>query len=158
MGTIRIAMLARTVHIFRPLSRTGHLEAATVKRAISCMIAYGHTCRKKSPVNPSSNAKPYPSLHSLLVHFLHHSLASYTCFCAWITRYGFIDYILYGFPLQLSLASDSSSIPNVPAHCSLIARPCQRCVKRGMADNCMEGHRKKAKYLLDEEELGPHFH
>ena len=34
------------------------------------------------------------------------------------------------------------------------ARPCQRCIKRGMADNCIEGHRKKAKYLLDEEELG----
>ncbi len=34
------------------------------------------------------------------------------------------------------------------------ARPCQRCIKRGMADNCTEGHRKKAKYLLDEEELG----
>ncbi|KAF8210550.1 hypothetical protein K438DRAFT_1753207 [Mycena galopus ATCC 62051] len=33
------------------------------------------------------------------------------------------------------------------------ARPCQRCVKRGIADNCTEGHRKKAKYLLDEEEL-----
>lgn len=33
------------------------------------------------------------------------------------------------------------------------SRPCQRCVKRGMADNCTEGHRKKAKYLLDEEEL-----
>ncbi|CDO70594.1 hypothetical protein BN946_scf184656.g9 [Trametes cinnabarina] len=38
------------------------------------------------------------------------------------------------------------------------SRPCQRCIKRGMADNCTEGHRKKAKYLLDEEELGksPH--
>lgn len=34
------------------------------------------------------------------------------------------------------------------------ARPCQRCIKRGMADNCTEGHRKKAKYLLDDEELG----
>ncbi|KAJ7268749.1 hypothetical protein B0H12DRAFT_1096488 [Mycena haematopus] len=34
------------------------------------------------------------------------------------------------------------------------ARPCQRCVKRGIAANCTEGHRKKAKYLLDEEELG----
>ncbi|EMD37851.1 hypothetical protein CERSUDRAFT_154783 [Gelatoporia subvermispora B] len=33
------------------------------------------------------------------------------------------------------------------------SRPCQRCVKRGMADKCTEGHRKKAKYLLDEEEL-----
>ncbi|KZP34366.1 hypothetical protein FIBSPDRAFT_846473 [Athelia psychrophila] len=32
-------------------------------------------------------------------------------------------------------------------------RPCQRCIKRGIADNCTEGHRKKAKYLLDEEEL-----
>lgn len=34
------------------------------------------------------------------------------------------------------------------------ARPCQRCIKRGMADKCTEGHRKKAKYLLDELELG----
>lgn len=33
------------------------------------------------------------------------------------------------------------------------ARPCQRCVKRGIADSCAEGHRKKAKYLLDDEEL-----
>ncbi|CCO27084.1 Transcription activator of gluconeogenesis ERT1 [Rhizoctonia solani AG-1 IB] len=34
------------------------------------------------------------------------------------------------------------------------ARPCMRCVKRGIGDNCTEGHRKKAKYLLDDEELG----
>ncbi|KAG8681497.1 Transcriptional regulator of nonfermentable carbon utilization, partial [Ceratobasidium sp. 395] len=33
------------------------------------------------------------------------------------------------------------------------SRPCMRCVKRGIGDNCTEGHRKKAKYLLDEEEL-----
>ncbi|TFL01555.1 hypothetical protein BDV98DRAFT_567146 [Pterulicium gracile] len=33
------------------------------------------------------------------------------------------------------------------------SRPCQRCVKRGLANNCTEGHRKKAKYLLDDEEL-----
>ncbi|KAJ1304532.1 hypothetical protein OPQ81_005673 [Rhizoctonia solani] len=33
------------------------------------------------------------------------------------------------------------------------ARPCMRCVKRGIGDNCTEGHRKKAKYLLDEDEL-----
>ncbi|KAI0063620.1 hypothetical protein BV25DRAFT_1801796 [Artomyces pyxidatus] len=33
------------------------------------------------------------------------------------------------------------------------SRPCQRCTKRGMADTCVEGHRKRAKYLLDEEEL-----
>ncbi|EIN11889.1 hypothetical protein PUNSTDRAFT_50722 [Punctularia strigosozonata HHB-11173 SS5] len=33
------------------------------------------------------------------------------------------------------------------------SRPCQRCIKRGIADNCTEGHRKKAKYLLDDEEL-----
>ncbi|KAF7315499.1 Transcriptional factor [Mycena indigotica] len=33
------------------------------------------------------------------------------------------------------------------------SRPCQRCVKRGMADSCTEGHRKKAKYLLNDEEL-----
>ncbi|KAI0315956.1 hypothetical protein OF83DRAFT_1061189 [Amylostereum chailletii] len=34
------------------------------------------------------------------------------------------------------------------------SRPCQRCTKRGVADQCVEGHRKRAKYLLDEEELG----
>ena len=34
------------------------------------------------------------------------------------------------------------------------SRPCQRCVRRGMANTCTEGHRKKAKYLLDEDELG----
>ncbi|KZV63664.1 hypothetical protein PENSPDRAFT_201697 [Peniophora sp. CONT] len=33
------------------------------------------------------------------------------------------------------------------------SRPCQRCVKRGVADQCVEGHRKRAKYLLDEEEI-----
>ncbi|KAF8904465.1 hypothetical protein CPB84DRAFT_1814458 [Gymnopilus junonius] len=33
------------------------------------------------------------------------------------------------------------------------SRPCQRCIKRGFANNCTEGHRKKAKYLLDEDEL-----
>jgi hypothetical protein len=39
----------------------------------------------------------------------------------------------------------------------LPARPCQRCLKRGMADSCVEGQRKKAKYLLDVEELGKFF-
>ncbi|KAF8520427.1 hypothetical protein BU17DRAFT_46854 [Hysterangium stoloniferum] len=34
------------------------------------------------------------------------------------------------------------------------SRPCQRCIKRGLADKCTEGVRKKAKYLLDEDELG----
>ncbi|SPO22129.1 related to transcriptional regulator rds2 [Ustilago trichophora] len=33
------------------------------------------------------------------------------------------------------------------------SRPCQRCVKKGLADSCMDGHRKKAKYLLDDDEL-----
>ncbi|RDB25289.1 Transcription activator of gluconeogenesis ERT1 [Hypsizygus marmoreus] len=33
------------------------------------------------------------------------------------------------------------------------SRPCQRCTKRGIASNCTEGHRKKAKYLLDDDEL-----
>ncbi|KAF8919856.1 hypothetical protein CPB85DRAFT_726929 [Mucidula mucida] len=33
------------------------------------------------------------------------------------------------------------------------SRPCQRCTKRGIASSCTEGHRKKAKYLLDDEEL-----
>ncbi|EPQ57294.1 hypothetical protein GLOTRDRAFT_137651 [Gloeophyllum trabeum ATCC 11539] len=33
------------------------------------------------------------------------------------------------------------------------SRPCQRCVRRGMAANCTEGIRKKAKYLLEDDEL-----
>ncbi|KAJ8469162.1 hypothetical protein ONZ45_g16984 [Pleurotus djamor] len=33
------------------------------------------------------------------------------------------------------------------------SRPCQRCIKRGIANNCTEGLRKKAKYLLDDEEI-----
>ena len=33
------------------------------------------------------------------------------------------------------------------------SRPCQRCVKKGLAESCMDGHRKKAKYLLDDDEL-----
>src|ERR1700761_4973153 len=28
-------------------------------------------------------------------------------------------------------------------------RPCQRCIKRGLADACQDGVRKKAKYLHD---------
>ncbi|KAI9511158.1 hypothetical protein F5148DRAFT_1173060 [Russula earlei] len=33
------------------------------------------------------------------------------------------------------------------------SRPCQRCTRRGMAGSCVEGHRKRAKYLLGEAEL-----
>lgn len=33
------------------------------------------------------------------------------------------------------------------------SRPCQRCIKKGIADSCIEGHRKKAKYLLSDDEL-----
>ncbi|KAG9010391.1 Transcriptional regulator of nonfermentable carbon utilization [Tulasnella sp. JGI-2019a] len=32
-------------------------------------------------------------------------------------------------------------------------RPCQRCTKRGIADTCVEGQRKKAKYLLEDSEI-----
>jgi hypothetical protein len=49
-----------------------------------------------------------------------------------------------------------TSCPSFYRFCltSCTARPCQRCIKRGLADTCTEGHRKKAKYLLDEDELG----
>jgi transcription activator of gluconeogenesis len=30
-----------------------------------------------------------------------------------------------------------------------LARPCQRCIKRGLQDSCQDGIRKKAKYLQD---------
>ncbi|MCO5598738.1 hypothetical protein L7F22_052836 [Adiantum nelumboides] len=33
------------------------------------------------------------------------------------------------------------------------SRPCERCVKKGLADTCTDGARKKAKYLLDDDEL-----
>lgn len=29
------------------------------------------------------------------------------------------------------------------------ARPCGRCIKRGLEDTCQDGKRKKAKYLQD---------
>lgn len=32
-------------------------------------------------------------------------------------------------------------------------RPCSRCVKKGIGDQCTDGKRKRAKYLLDEDEL-----
>lgn len=39
-----------------------------------------------------------------------------------------------------------------------VARPCTRCVRKGQAEQCCEGQRKKAKYLMTESELGelPH--
>ncbi|ORX61671.1 hypothetical protein DM01DRAFT_1332264 [Hesseltinella vesiculosa] len=36
-------------------------------------------------------------------------------------------------------------------------RPCQRCIKRGLADTCTDGARKKAKYLQDTNEATPAF-
>ncbi|TIC75110.1 hypothetical protein E3Q00_01236 [Wallemia mellicola] len=30
-------------------------------------------------------------------------------------------------------------------------RPCNRCVKRGLADQCKDGHRKKPKYIMDDQ-------
>ncbi|PWN52720.1 hypothetical protein IE53DRAFT_326140 [Violaceomyces palustris] len=33
------------------------------------------------------------------------------------------------------------------------SRPCQRCVRKGLADSCTDGLRKKAKYLLDDDEI-----
>lgn len=38
--------------------------------------------------------------------------------------------------------------------CFVTARPCTRCVKKGQGDQCCEGQRKKAKYLMTEAELG----
>ena len=66
----------------------------------------------------------------------------------------------------ISPATTVRPIPRLPLHLFFdsfwarshdTARPCQRCVKRGIADTCTEGHRKRAKYLLDEEELGTSF-
>lgn len=34
----------------------------------------------------------------------------------------------------------------------MLERPCTRCVKKGMSEQCVEGVRKKAKYLLEEDE------
>ncbi|CAO1623835.1 unnamed protein product [Sympodiomycopsis kandeliae] len=33
------------------------------------------------------------------------------------------------------------------------SRPCARCIKKGIGDQCTDGKRKRAKYLLDEDEL-----
>lgn len=56
-------------------------------------------------------------------------------------------------PATIVCFSPLSSLPD-PQAFLFPARPCQRCIKRGIANNCTEGHRKKAKYLLDEDELG----
>lgn len=53
--------------------------------------------------------------------------------------------------ILLFLSHDFISHPHFLAP---TARPCSRCVKRGIADSCQDGVRKKAKYLLTEEELG----
>lgn len=37
-----------------------------------------------------------------------------------------------------------------------IARPCQRCIKRDLASTCMDGVRKKAKYLQDTDGMSMH--
>jgi hypothetical protein len=34
----------------------------------------------------------------------------------------------------------------------MVERPCTRCVKKGIGQQCTEGVRKKAKYLLEEDE------
>jgi hypothetical protein len=34
-------------------------------------------------------------------------------------------------------------------------RPCTRCIKRNLADTCMDGKRKKAKYLHDFDDESP---
>lgn len=31
----------------------------------------------------------------------------------------------------------------------IVARPCQRCIKRDLASTCTDGVRKKAKYLQE---------
>ncbi len=57
------------------------------------------------------------------------------------------------------LTCDDCAFPILSFYIKLsatLARPCQRCIKRGIANNCTEGHRKKAKYLLDDDELGAH--
>ncbi|KAH7339567.1 hypothetical protein B0J17DRAFT_655766 [Rhizoctonia solani] len=62
-------------------------------------------------------------------------------------------------PVQESPAPKKKKANRACFHCQKAhltcddARPCMRCVKRGIGDNCTEGHRKKAKYLLDDEEL-----
>lgn len=39
-------------------------------------------------------------------------------------------------------------------HASMLtpARPCTRCMKKGIGDQCVEGVRKKAKYLMEGDE------
>lgn len=59
-------------------------------------------------------------------------------------------------PSQLAVQVFFACAHNITGFWHSTARPCQRCIKRGMPNDCVEGHRKKAKYLLDDEELGPY--
>lgn len=60
-----------------------------------------------------------------------------------------------GRPLRRKKASRACS------HCQKAhltcddSRPCQRCVRKGLAEQCVDGFRKKAKYLLEEDEIAP---
>jgi hypothetical protein len=40
----------------------------------------------------------------------------------------------------------------------MIDRPCQRCIKRGCADTCTDGLRKRAKYLLETTQGGMYYY
>lgn len=42
----------------------------------------------------------------------------------------------------------------IPALTNSVERPCKRCVRKGIGQACVEGVRKKAKYLLEGEERG----
>lgn len=41
----------------------------------------------------------------------------------------------------------------VRPHTLTLARPCQRCIRKGLGDQCVDGYRKKAKYLLEEDDI-----
>lgn len=58
------------------------------------------------------------------------------------------------FNRHRTLDSRLTYITSLLQHCfHWLARPCSRCVKKGIEDQCTDGKRKRAKYLLDEDEL-----
>ncbi|CBQ72159.1 related to transcriptional regulator rds2 [Sporisorium reilianum SRZ2] len=136
-----------------------------------------------SAPSSSSSATPYnarTSTASMLNQSLYSNASSTTSKAAAKSPSGSPLKKQIDLSTKASPASPSVSTPNKPAssssagtptsskrkkanraclHCQKAhltcddSRPCQRCVKKGLAESCMDGHRKKAKYLLDDDEL-----
>ena len=131
--------------ILQPSPSRPLVSSAYQEPAMTTTITTATVKRKRSDIPDSASAtKPVVKKKKANRACIHCQKAHLTC-----------DDCSCSFPTNR--ANFSSELNNFPGFFfSLVARPCQRCIKRGMPNDCVEGHRKKAKYLLDDEELGPY--